>query len=89
MRCLADLARGFILPFFMGVAQGLRTEDDKQNCQGKHQQSDPGILRFVLGVHFDTYTTPVVRSTLRGYPGEQLRVLQSLATKAPNYCTPG
>jgi hypothetical protein len=67
----------------------LRTEDDKQNCQGKHQQSDPGILRFVLGVQFDTYTTPVVRLTLRGYPGEQPRVSQSLATKAPNYCTPG
>jgi hypothetical protein len=67
VRCLADLARGFILPFFMGVAQGLRTEDDKQNRQGKRQQSDPGVLRFVIGVHFDTYTTPVVLLTLGGY----------------------
>jgi len=29
MRRLADLAPGFILPFFMGVAQGLHTEHDK------------------------------------------------------------
>ena len=29
VRRLADLARGFILPFFMGVAQGLCTEHDK------------------------------------------------------------
>jgi hypothetical protein len=58
VRRLANLARGFILPFFMRVPQGLRTEHDKQNRQGKRQHSDPGILRFVLAVHFDTYTIP-------------------------------
>ena len=29
VRRLADLAGGFILPFFVGVAQGLHTEHDK------------------------------------------------------------
>ena len=68
MRCLADLARGFILPFFMGVAEGLRTEHDKQNRQGKHQHSDPGMLRFVLAAHFDTYTIPGSSFDVRRVP---------------------
>ena len=68
VRRLADLARSFTLPFFMGVAQGLHTERDKQNRQGKRQHSDPGILRFVLAAHFDTYTIPGSSFDVRRVP---------------------
>lgn len=63
VRRLADLARGFILPFFMGVAQGLNTKHHEQDHQGKRQHPDPGVLRLVRAVHFDTYTMPVVALT--------------------------
>jgi hypothetical protein len=69
MRRLAELARGFILPFFMGVALSLGAEHDEQDHQGKRQHPDPGVLRFVRAVHFDSYTIAGssfdVRSTRR------------------------
>ena len=69
MRRLAELARGFILPFFMGVALSLDAEHGEQDHHGKRQHPNPGVPRLVRAVHFDSYTITGssfdVRSTRR------------------------
>jgi len=58
VRRLAELARGFILPFFMGVALSLGAEQDEQDRQGKSQHPCEIKSLVVLANHLDTLGYP-------------------------------
>ena len=88
MRRLADLAGGFILPVFVGVAYGLGTKDDKQKRQRKRQHPDQAMRRFMVRAHLRHAHYPVFPSTLANFHGEQTQASR-IPTKGLNYCTWG
>lgn len=53
VRCLAKLARGFILSVGMGVRQGLRSEQREQDRQGKSEHPDCITSHVVPAEHLD------------------------------------
>jgi hypothetical protein len=48
---LADLARSFVLPFFVQVGGGLRNKYNKKQSQAECQQPDKPPSRFQLAHH--------------------------------------
>ena len=53
MRGLADLASGFVLPFFVQVGSGLRNKYNKKQSQAECQQPRKLPTRFWLANHFE------------------------------------